>query len=138
MAKDTRIFRVTKRGKISYHTRTAVSGMFGTRLYSSRAGRPDIAKVEATNPEATAGWTDVTEEFRNPDKQPDLRCPYHKGYGGVRKPTRYNPAWHGSRCLCRKIYCAAHPEYPVHSDFCSHPVSDPETCDCRVLKKIFG
>ena len=142
MAKDTRIFRVTKAGyrgdpKVTYHTRTAVSGMFGTRLYSSRAGRPDILKVEAANAEATSGWTDVTDEFRNPRK-PDLVCSYHKHYTGVRQPVRGNPSWYGNHCKCWAIYCAAHPEYPTHSDFCGKQSADPDKCDCKVMKKIFG
>lgn len=64
---DTRVFRVTKYGykknKITFHTRTSISGMFARGFYLD-GSRPDIAKVEATNAEATEGWTDVTEEFR--------------------------------------------------------------------------
>ena len=147
MAKDTRIFRVTKskyRGeKIDYCTRTAVSGMFGTSLYSSQAGRPDILKVEAANAEATSGWTDVTEEFRAPAAERSVRCQYHRTYTGVRKPTisTYAPDmaeryWRG--CKCWTIYAVKHPDYPTHSDFCGKLSVDPEKCDCKAVKKIFG
>lgn len=139
MAKDTRIFRVTKGGyrgeKVTYHTRTAVSGMFGT--YAHSAGRPDILRIDAANPEATSGWHDVMDEFRNA-KKPELICHYHKHYTGVRKPNRGNPSWYGNKCLCWKIYCAAHPEYPTHSDFCAKISNNPATCDCKMVKKIFG
>jgi len=147
MAKDTRIFRVTKskyRGeRIDYCTRTAVSAMFGTSLYGSKDGRPDILKVEATNAEATDGWTDVTEEFRNPAGRPLVRCEYHRTYGGVRKPAiaGYDAEFvmrYYKRCKCWQIYTAKHPDYPTHSDFCDKLAADPATCDCKAVKKIFG
>lgn len=141
MPKDDRIFRVTKdphygKGvKVQYCTRTAVSGMYGTSLYGAAAGRPDILKVEATNAEATEGWSDVIAEFR--DQEQRIRCHYHKAYMGVQKPKRYNPHWYAQKCLCWKIYCSKHPDYPAHDRMCDHPSDDPATCACVFFQKIF-
>lgn len=139
MPKDTRIFRVTKQGsyggpKTTFHTRTSVSAMFGS--WSEPATRPDIKRLEYTNAEATAGWTNCIEEFRSPEK-PALVCPYHKHYTGVQKPKRYNPHWYAQKCLCWKIYCSKHPDYPMHDRMCDHPSDDPAACACDFFKKIF-
>jgi hypothetical protein len=133
MAKDTRIFRVTRSGKIQYKSRVAVSAIFGTTMKSYYKTFP--AKVEATNAEATAGWTDVTDEFINP-VTPKVQCRYHKGYTGVRKPT-YRDS-HGRYCSCWAVYRDTHPDAPGHSDFCDRWNSDATLCECVSIKKIFG
>ena len=147
--KDTRIFRVTKKAygnatKLSYCTRTAVSGMFSTSLYDHRqingGIRPDILTVEATNAEATDGWTDVTDEFRN---KPQPNCVLHKTYTGVRKPDVWS--WDGTgnwlyrslaRCKCPVIYAAKHPEYPVHDSLCNSTLTDPADCMCKMITRL--
>lgn len=70
---DTRVFRMTRKwggynrrtdeftGRIEYGDRKVASAKCGAGGHSHRYG--SVVKVEATNPEATAGWTDVTEEF---------------------------------------------------------------------------
>lgn len=140
MPKDDRIFRVTKHGRIYYKSRHSVSAMFGTSLYGSRKGRPDIVKVEAANAEATSGWTDVTEEFRNP-KDASPRCPFHKTYTGVRKPTIWGytlelQKTYWRRCTCTSVYCENYPEYPSHLDGCELAYTDPKYCPCQVTKKL--
>jgi hypothetical protein len=135
MAKDTRIFRVTRTtGKVQYSTRTAVGGMFATVYRGYKRGRT-VAKVEATNAEATEGWTDVTEEFRNPQRPPDL-CKRHPGYTGKQRP-RWR--WEGDKlCTCWVLYGTHHPDYPQHSDLCDKPATDPANCDCKMLEKLLG
>lgn len=135
MPKDARIFKVTRvGGKVQYCARNAVSGMFATSLYG--AGGHTVARVEATNLEATAGWTDVTLEFRNPDLPDPARCKRHKGYGGVRKPGY---RWYSDkRCTCWRIYSDLHPAYPKHSGWCDQPASDPAHCDCQMTQKLIG
>lgn len=68
---DTRVFRITRvrrewgTGKV-IETSTWYGNKRVTSAKSSRGshyGR--VEKVEATNAEATEGWTDVTEEFRH-------------------------------------------------------------------------
>lgn len=68
---DTRVFRMTcvrrqyQTGKVIetslwYGNKRVTSGKTAHRSHRGR-----IEKVEATNAEATEGWTDVTEEFRH-------------------------------------------------------------------------
>lgn len=74
MAADTRIFRITRRhtgelarytrersDTVEYGNRRVASSKCGSGGYSYRHG--SVVKVEATNADATEGWTDVTEEF---------------------------------------------------------------------------
>lgn len=62
---DTRIFRITSRyGKVDYGSRRRLSGKFGNPGYYNGP----VAKVEATNAEATEGWADVTSEFLGGDR----------------------------------------------------------------------
>lgn len=69
---DTRIFRMTRMrrewgtGKVIettiwYGNKRVTSAKAASMSY--KYGR--VEKVEATNAEATEGWTDVTEEFRH-------------------------------------------------------------------------
>lgn len=77
---DTRVFRITRQfedpeqaawprygrqrkeaAKIEYGDRRVVSAKCGSGGYSHRYG--PVVKVEATNADATEGWTDVTSEF---------------------------------------------------------------------------
>ncbi len=81
---DTRIFRITrafanyvessasrnspgyrtpKPGRVEYGDKRVASAKCGRGGYSYTYGR--VVKVEATNADATDGWTDVTEEFVN-------------------------------------------------------------------------
>lgn len=66
MAADTRLFRLTyDTGVVKYGPR-AVAGPAAAQTikhgsWNHRIGR--LVLVEATDAEATAGWTDVTEEF---------------------------------------------------------------------------
>lgn len=138
MAKDTRIFKVVFNDNrpVSYRNRTAVSGMFGTSLYSAVRGRPDIKAVYAANAEATSGWTEVTDDFR--EKAERVTCLWHRDYGGVRKPDRAYMHPCGRGCTCWLVYCQKHPEYPSHWENCNTIVFDPATCDCQVTKKLFG
>lgn len=132
--KDTRLFKVTRTsGKIQYCTFRAVSGMFGISLY---AGSHTVAKVESTDADATEGWTDVTLEFRFPAGRGADGCKRHRAYSGSRKPSY---RWYADKqCTCWKIYGGLHPDYPVHSEYCSKPASDPGQCDCKMTAKIFG
>lgn len=143
MAKDERIFRVTKQGYrkeiVQYKSRNAISGMFATTLYGTPAGRPDILKVEAIDP-AEIPWTDVTDEFR---KKRRPRCAYHTAYTGVRKPSTWKlpPGdlrrfW--TRCTCTSLYLDKHPDYPRHSDLCDSQASDPADCPCQMTVKLLG
>ena len=144
---DDRIFRVVKQGrrgeKITYHSRTSVSGMFSQTMWSDHGPqrRPDILKVEATNAEATDGWTDVTAEFR--DKPARLGCDVHGTYTGVHKPYIWSwkdsmHLWRGwLRCKCPLIYAAKHPDYPAHDPLCGAQLTDPANCACRMITKFF-
>lgn len=75
---DTRIFRMTRAGSTqtfgTYWPRTVTQGpttWYGNRRVASAkcggggasAKYGPVIKVEATNAEATDGWTDVTSEF---------------------------------------------------------------------------
>jgi len=133
--KDARIFKVTRtNGKIQYCNRRAVTGMFATGLYG--AGGHTVSKVESTNAEATAGWTDVTLEFRFPAGVTAGSCKRHKTYSGSRKPGY---RWYADKlCTCWQIYGELHPGYPKHSAYCSEPAKDPEHCDCKMAVKLFG
>jgi hypothetical protein len=135
MARDTRIFKVTRiGGKVQFSNYRAVTGMFATGMYGP-AGHT-VARVEATNAEATAGWTDVTSEFRNPNLPDPARCKRHKGYTGTRKPSY---RWYADRlCTCWRIYGDFHPDYPKHSSYCDKPASDPANCDCKMVAKLLG
>lgn len=135
MSRDTRIFRVTRtNGKVQYCKRNAVSGMFATTLYGK--GMHTVSRVEATDEDATEGWTDVTLEFRFPAGRDVDGCKRHRTYTGSRKPGY---RWYSDRlCTCWKIYGDLHPGYPRHSDYCSKPASDPDHCDCKMTAKIFG
>lgn len=63
---DTRIFRVTRAdGSIEYANRRQVSGRASSEG-KWLEGR--VVVVDATNEEATAGWTDVTNEFLKGEK----------------------------------------------------------------------
>jgi hypothetical protein len=133
---DNRIFRVVKYGKVKYCTRTAISGMFASSGYGRQGF--GITSVEATNAEATEGWTDVIGEFQN---KPKPRCHYHKAYTGVRKP--YIASWdmdsvrrHFRSCHCWDIYTEKHPDYQTHDPLCSLTYTDPAKCSCQMLKKI--
>lgn len=140
MAKDERIFRITKEGyrkpRIKYASRTQVSAMFAHYGYGN-SKRPDILKIEAIDP-ADVEWADVTEEFRN---KPEPRCYYHRTYTGVRKPTIWEykqelmRSWYSS-CTCWQLYAEKHPEYPTHDPLCTPKHLDPATCSCQVLKKL--
>lgn len=143
MARDTRIFRVTYTGKraTKYCTRTSVAGMF-TDMLGMDPKRPDIKWVHACNAEATSGWEDVTEAFRNPDK-PKLRCKFHPAYKGKRVPglASWNPqdvAKYFKGCVCWDIYAANHLDYPTHWDRCTTRQVDPAKCGCMISKKVFG
>jgi hypothetical protein len=108
--------------------------MFATGLYGARGHT--VAKVEATNSEATEGWTDVTEEFRNPAGKELPRCNRHRAYSGSRKPGY---RWYADKaCTCWKIYSQLHPDYPEHNGWCDEQASDPKHCGCRMITKIFG
>lgn len=71
---DTRLFRLT-RVKRQHYTGKVIETVFEygpRRVASAKAGagggswkHGPVEKVEATNAEATEGWTDVTEEFRH-------------------------------------------------------------------------
>jgi hypothetical protein len=68
---DTRIFRIT-RVRRQYRTGQVIDSTvwYGNkRVTSGKASRGSydglVEKIEATNAEATEGWTDVTEEFRH-------------------------------------------------------------------------
>ena len=63
--RDTRIFKVYYEDlTVRFLNRIAVSG---ATAYSRNKGggyrKGLVHKIEATNAEATAGWTDVTDEF---------------------------------------------------------------------------
>lgn len=62
---DTRIFRVTYAWSGVHYANRKVLGP--AVAYSKKHGggwqKGAIEKIEATNAEATAGWTDVTSEF---------------------------------------------------------------------------
>jgi hypothetical protein len=133
MSKDDRVFKVTRtNGRVQYCARNAVSGMFSTGY--GGAGARTVAKVEATNAEATAGWTDVTAEFTA--RTVVTGCPRHRTYTGSRKPGY---RWYSDRhCTCWKIYGDLHPAYPKHSIYCGKPASDPLHCDCKAAAKILG
>lgn len=63
MARDDRIFKVHyEYAGPEYCARNAIvqKNMYGKR------GKGQVSKIEATNAEATAGWTDVTSEFDLP------------------------------------------------------------------------
>lgn len=67
---DTRLFKVFyKTGKIRYLARQAVGPAAASSVkygdYAFSKGR--ITKILATDAEATAGWTDVTNEFIKED-----------------------------------------------------------------------
>jgi len=141
MAKDERIFRITKQGyrrtTIQYKSRTAVSAMFAGGYSYGKGNRPDILKVEAIDP-VEVEWEDVTDEFKN---KPEPRCAWHKTYTGVRKPTVWDwdhnapyKGWHD--CKCTGIYLDKHPDYPRHDSLCSTEYADPATCSCRVITKL--
>jgi len=143
MAKDPRIFRVTKQGyrrtTTQYKSRTAISAMFARNTYAcGNNKRPDILKVEAIDP-ADIEWADVTDEFRN---KPDPKCSWHPAYTGIRKPHMWG--WkdqeyvqkYGDHCNCTAVYLGKHPEYPRHDPLCSLKHTDPEQCTCKILKKI--
>lgn len=141
MAKDERIFRVTKQGyrrtTTQYKSRTAISAMFASTGYGSGGRRPDILKVEAIDP-ADIEWADVTDEFRN---KPAPKCGWHTTYTGVRKPTiwGWNPEdvrkyW--TACTCAALYLEKHPEYETHDVLCSMVNTDPAACPCQILKKV--
>jgi hypothetical protein len=135
MPKDTRIFKVTRvNGRVQYANYRSVAGMFGTGVYG--AGGHTVARVEAVNAEATAGWTDCTEEFRNPALPGYERCSRHKAYTGTRKPSY---RWYADKwCTCWRLYSSLHPDYPQHSDYCHQLASDPEHCDCKMAAKLLG
>jgi hypothetical protein len=62
---DTRIFRITRADATTeLGFRKNLSARLGHN-WSWSHGR--IVHIEATNPEATAGWTDVTSEFIKED-----------------------------------------------------------------------
>lgn len=48
-------------GRVEYGDKRVASAKCGAGGYSHRYG--PVVKVEATNAEATEGWTDVTSEF---------------------------------------------------------------------------
>ena len=129
MSKDTRIFRVNKNGKIRYCTRTSVSAMFGQGRYGL-----GVFTVEATNAEATAGWTDVTEEFRNPVRA-KIFCPSHPTYTGMHRTRRH---YSDEGCTCWDMFADNHPGYPKHLMFCDTPGKDPQECACRMTVKLLG
>ena len=135
MTQDPRIFKVTRtNGKVQYCKRNAVSGMFATSMHGT--GGNTVARVEATNAEATEGWTDVTLEFRFPAGQGIPRCKRHRTYTGSRKPGY---RWYADKtCTCWKIYGDLHPGYPGHSDYCDKPASDPASCACQMTAKLLG
>lgn len=68
---DTRLFRMTREfpgyqgrgrpGRVEYGDKRVASAKCGAGGHSYRYG--SVVKVEATNAEATEGWTDVTAEF---------------------------------------------------------------------------
>lgn len=73
---DTRIFRITREfagcpryasypakrpGRVEYGDRRVASAKCGSGGYSHQYG--PVVRVEATNAEATEGWTDVTSDF---------------------------------------------------------------------------
>lgn len=69
---DTRLFKMTRRERnwstrkvvgetVWYGNKRVASAKCGSGGYSRNYGA--VEKVEATNAEATEGWTDVTSEF---------------------------------------------------------------------------
>jgi hypothetical protein len=132
VAKDDRIFKVTKAsGKVQYCNRIAVSGMFA---HCKGSHDHTAIRVEATNADATEGWTDVTLEFAR--RTIVTGCRRHRSYTGTRKPGY---RWYSDKlCTCWKIYGKLHPDYPKHSGWCDKPASDPQHCDCKMLVKILG
>lgn len=67
MVADTRLFRITRaRGRIEYGNRQVAGNKTGRGGESWHHGR--VIRVEATNAEATEGWTDVTDEFMGEER----------------------------------------------------------------------
>ena len=61
---DTRLFKITYSWQNPKYGERKVVGPAAARSISSPGwGKGPIVKIEATNAEATEGWTDVTEEF---------------------------------------------------------------------------
>lgn len=65
---DTRIFRITRSGTpvIHYGPRKVLGPAIGYQKSNGGHGswqKGTITKIEATNADATEGWTDVTSEF---------------------------------------------------------------------------
>jgi hypothetical protein len=135
VAKDTRIFKVTRtNGKVQFCNFRAVSGMFAATTTLYGAGGRTVSKVEATNADATEGWTDVTLQFRFPAGRTAGGCERHRAYTGTRKPGY---RWYSDKsCTCWKIYSDLHPGYPRHSEYCDTPAQDPDHCDCKMTAKI--
>ena len=62
---DTRVFKLTRKYNEGHETEYCGRQAAGQRFSHSRSYRGGpVEKIEATNAEATDGWTDVTEEFR--------------------------------------------------------------------------
>lgn len=62
---DTRLFKITySSGKVAYGGRTKAAPAAAYSLFEGGGYRKGaVVRIEATNAEATSGWTDVTAEF---------------------------------------------------------------------------